>query len=75
MEIEILEFTEGAKNARGLTVIIDVFRAFSLACYAFGEGASRIIPVGEPEEALVNGFSIRQILTTLPLPISFCVPI
>jgi 2-phosphosulfolactate phosphatase len=34
MEIEILEFAEGARKARGLTVIIDVFRAFSVACYA-----------------------------------------
>jgi 2-phosphosulfolactate phosphatase len=51
MKIEILEFNEGAKKAEGLTVIIDVFRAFSLACYAFGEGIKRIMPVGDPEEA------------------------
>ena len=30
MKIEILECIEGAKKAEGLTVIIDVFRAFSL---------------------------------------------
>jgi 2-phosphosulfolactate phosphatase len=53
MEIEILEFTEGARIAKGLTVIIDVFRAFSLACYAFGEGASRLIAAGEIEEAFL----------------------
>ena len=28
MEIRILELIEGAKKAEGLTVIIDVFRAF-----------------------------------------------
>lgn len=53
MEIEILEFTEGARRATGLTVIIDVFRAFSLTCYAFNEGASRIIPVAEPSDAFL----------------------
>jgi 2-phosphosulfolactate phosphatase len=51
MVIEILEFTEGAKKATGLTVIIDVFRAFSLACYAFDSGAARIIATGSVDEA------------------------
>jgi len=30
-----------------LTVVIDVFRAFSTACYAFHCGAEKIIPVGD----------------------------
>jgi len=47
MQIEILQLLEGAKAAQGLTVIIDVFRAFSTACYAFANGASRIYPVGD----------------------------
>lgn len=51
MDIEILEFTEGARNARGITVIIDVFRAFSVECYASDSGASRIIATGSPDEA------------------------
>ena len=46
MEIEILQLIEGAKQAKGLTVIIDVFRAFSLACYLTDQGAEKIIPVG-----------------------------
>lgn len=45
MIINILHLVEGAKTARGLTVIIDVFRAFSLACYMTDLGAERIIPV------------------------------
>jgi 2-phosphosulfolactate phosphatase len=53
MKIEILEFTDGAKQAKGLTVIIDVFRAFSLACYAFDKGAARVLPVGEIEDAFL----------------------
>jgi len=52
MKIEILHLIEGAKNAKGLTVIIDVFRAFSLQCYFFNQGVSKIIPVATVEEAL-----------------------
>ncbi|MCI3918749.1 2-phosphosulfolactate phosphatase [Paenibacillus sp. TRM 82003] len=51
MEIEILQLIEGAKRARGLAVIIDVFRAFSTACYVTERGAAKIIPVGEIETA------------------------
>jgi 2-phosphosulfolactate phosphatase len=38
---------EGAKKAKGLTIVIDVFRAFSLACYIMEQGAKEIIPVGD----------------------------
>lgn len=51
MQINIFEFIEGAKKARGLTVVIDVFRAFSLECYLFQNGASRIFPIGDLEKA------------------------
>lgn len=51
MKIQILECIEGAKKAEGLTVIIDVFRAFSLECYLFHQGAKRIIPIGRMEQA------------------------
>lgn len=51
MQIEILQLLEGAKKAKGLTVIIDVFRAFSTACYAFGNGIQRIYPVGDLDQA------------------------
>ena len=47
MNIQILQLVEGARAAVGLTVVIDVFRAFSTACYFFANGAKRIIPVGE----------------------------
>jgi 2-phosphosulfolactate phosphatase len=47
MKVKILQLLEGAKDARGLTVIIDVFRAFSTACYAFDCGVNRIFPIGE----------------------------
>ncbi len=51
MNIQILQLLPGAKQAQGLTVIIDVFRAFSTTCYAFNIGAQRIIPVGDINEA------------------------
>lgn len=52
MKIDILEFVAGAKKARGLTVIIDVFRAFSVECYAYDAGAARVIATGDTGEAL-----------------------
>lgn len=51
MEIEILHLVSGAVKAKGLTVIIDVFRAFSTACYVFAAGADKIIPVEHVAEA------------------------
>ena len=51
MKINILEFQSGAEVARGLTVIIDVFRAFSTACYLYQNGAKLIIPVLTTAEA------------------------
>lgn len=51
MKIKILQLIEGAKNATGLTVIIDVFRAFSVACYLVNNGVKKIIPVGDIEIA------------------------
>ena len=51
MEIQILQLVEGARQARGIIVVIDVFRAFSTACYVIGKGAEMIIAVGEVETA------------------------
>lgn len=51
MKVEILEFIEGAKKAKGVAVIIDVFRAFSVECFAFDAGAARIIATAGVEDA------------------------
>jgi 2-phosphosulfolactate phosphatase len=51
MQVEILEFVEGARNARGVAVIIDVFRAFSVGCYAFDAGAARLIATSGVDDA------------------------
>ena len=50
-QIDMLHLIEGAKKAKGLTVIIDVFRAFSLECYLYDMGVKEIRPVGTIEEA------------------------
>jgi 2-phosphosulfolactate phosphatase len=45
MKVETFEFVAGAMQAQGIVVIIDVFRAFSVACYAFSSGAAQYIAV------------------------------
>jgi len=52
MRIDVLDHVAGARAARGVAVVVDVFRAFSVAPHAFAGGASRVLPVGEIEEAL-----------------------
>jgi len=49
--ISILHLLEGARKAEGLTVIIDVFRAFSVECYLYSLGAMLVRPVGTIDEA------------------------
>jgi 2-phosphosulfolactate phosphatase len=56
MDITVKEFIKGAQEAEGVTVIIDVFRAFSTACYAWDSGINRLIDVSAPEEA----FALRD---------------
>jgi 2-phosphosulfolactate phosphatase len=60
MKIEILEFVEGARKAKGIAVVIDVFRAFSTVCYAFDSGASRVIATGETSKAFTLKKLYRQ---------------
>ena len=56
MEINILHLTEGARQAKGLTVIIDVFRAFTVEAFLMRNNAARIIPVSSVDWA----FAYRQ---------------
>ena len=51
MEVQIKSCIEGARQARGLTVIIDVFRSSNTIISALGQGAGWVIPVGELQEA------------------------
>lgn len=51
MNIRILHLIEGAREAVGTTVVIDVFRAFSMEVYMMAQGAKKIIPVGDSDIA------------------------
>ena len=51
MQINIFHFIEGARKARGIVVIIDVFRAFSVECYLMRNHAEKIIPVASKDLA------------------------
>ena len=55
MQIDVFDHVAGARDARGIAVVIDVFRAFSVAAYAFDAGASRVLPVAEIEDAKALG--------------------
>ena len=52
MNIRILQLVEGARQARGLTVIIDVFRAFTVEAWLSHNHAASILPVGDVQAAL-----------------------
>lgn len=58
--VNILHLIEGAKQAEGLTVIIDVFRAFSLECYLYDMGIKEIRPVRTIDEAFSLGSRISN---------------
>ncbi len=51
MNIKILELIDGARKAKGLTVIIDVFRAMTVEAYLLHNGAEDVIPMSSLEEA------------------------
>lgn len=51
MNIKILHMVEGAKEATGIAVIIDVFRAFTVEAYLINNGAEKLIPVGNMQIA------------------------
>ena len=55
MDIQILQLIEGARQAKGLTVIIDVFRAFTTESFIMSRNPKKIIPVGDVEVALDYG--------------------
>ena len=52
MEIQINSLIQGAQEARGVVIVVDVFRAFTTAAIAFTRGAEKIIMVPEMSQAL-----------------------
>jgi 2-phosphosulfolactate phosphatase len=53
MEIVRKSCAQGAKEASGLTVIIDVFRAFSCEPLFFHFGATKVVLESDPERAML----------------------
>ena len=51
MNIKILQLIEGARQATGLAVIIDVFRAFTVEAYLVNNGVQKLIAVGDKQIA------------------------
>ena len=51
-DIHIEQGMEGAARARGVAVVIDVFRAFTTACHAAAAGARPLLPAETPESAM-----------------------
>ena len=51
MDIHISKLLKGAKSAKGITVVIDVFRASNTIISCLSNGAKQIIPVGEISDA------------------------
>lgn len=51
MNITIRHYIEGAAEAEGTVVVIDVFRAYTLECYLYARGARAILPVADLDEA------------------------
>ena len=56
MKINILYSVEGAQEATGQVIIVDIFRAATTAAYTFSRGANHIIPVAHRAEA----FALRE---------------
>ncbi|MFH1180115.1 MAG: 2-phosphosulfolactate phosphatase, partial [Candidatus Bathyarchaeota archaeon] len=56
MRIKRLSLVDGSKQATGLAVVIDVFRAFTTDAYVMANGAERVYPVATVEEA----FELKQ---------------
>lgn len=51
MNIRILQLLDGARQAHGATVIIDVFRAMSVEAHVINQGAARLFPVADAQIA------------------------
>ena len=52
MNVRITRFLEGARDATGRVVIVDVFRAFTTAAFCIAAGARDIVLVADHEQAL-----------------------
>jgi 2-phosphosulfolactate phosphatase len=51
MNVTLSDFVSGARAARGVAIVIDVFRACSVVAHALARGATRVVPVAEVTDA------------------------
>ena len=52
MNVRVTRFLDGAREATGHAVIVDVFRAFTTAAFCIAAGAREIVLVADHEQAL-----------------------
>lgn len=52
MNVRVTRFVDGAREATGHAVIVDVFRAFTTAAFCVAAGAREIVLVADHEQAL-----------------------
>lgn len=52
MNVRVTRFLDGARDARGRVVIVDVFRAFTTAAYCVAAGARDVVLLADHEQAL-----------------------
>lgn len=52
MNVRVTRYLQGAREATGYAVIVDVFRAFTTAAFCVAAGAREIVLVADHEEAL-----------------------
>ena len=62
MKVAVVDHVDGAARARGIALVIDVFRAFTVAPHAVAAGAARVLPVGAIEDALALRARIPGVL-------------
>jgi 2-phosphosulfolactate phosphatase len=51
LQVKVVDHVAGAQAAQGVAVVIDVFRAFSVAAYAFSRDAATVIPIASVDDA------------------------
>ena len=68
MKINLLSLSDGAKTARGIVVIIDVFRAYTTQSFAFEKGVRSIINVADINQAIGVQFLKNELVTINLLP-------
>ena len=52
MNVRVTRFIDGAREARGRAVIVDVFRAFTAAAFCVAAGAREVVLLADHEQAL-----------------------